>query len=153
MVGENMKKILFFTVCIFFLFSCDLGKSDGSDFYSGYYVKDKDNDPLTKDKLYGKEEIGFNDEKKGYYISDKSNVTYASVFFNWSIERGDFYNVLKLKDFSFDAYENSKILSEQEISFEYYFTDDKENLYLKEKNSSDGFMLYKKTSSPIIQWK
>ncbi len=148
-----MWRILFIIFGIFFLFSCDLGKSDGSDFYSGYYVKDKDNDSSTKDSLYGKEEIGFNDEKKGYYISDKSNVTYATVLFSWNIEKGDFYNVLKLKDFSFDAYENSKIIPEQEISFEYYFTDDKKNLYLKEKNSSDGFMLYKKTSSPIVQWK
>ncbi|HOV14569.1 MAG TPA: hypothetical protein PK771_09820 [Spirochaetota bacterium] len=148
-----MKRLLFIILSLFLIFSCDLGKTDGSDFYSGYYVKDKDNDPSTKDSLYGKEEIGFNDEKKGYYISDKSNVMYSAVFFNWDIEKGDFYNTLKLKDFSFDAYENSKITPEQEIYFEYYFTDDKENLYLKEKKSGDGFMLYKKTSSPRIIWK
>ena len=148
-----MKNFIFLFFTALLLLSCDLGKTDGSDFYSGYYVKDKDNDASTSDKCYDKEEIGFHSDKKGYYISEQSNVMYSPLSFEWNVEKGNFYNILKLTNFSFDSYNNDKITPNQEISFEYYFTEDTENLYLKKKDSTDGFMLYKKTSSPIIQWK
>ena len=119
-----MKRyFLLFISILFLVISCDYGLSSGSDL-EGKWV-DKKDDYIKCYRFYK--------DKSGYYeykVDTTSHADWNNKDFTWNIEETTSYKKLKVQ-------------GDLKTTFEYYFSTDKNNLYLKEENQCCFSTYYK----------
>jgi hypothetical protein len=147
-----MRKILLLLIIILSFFSCNLGLDDASDLTGYYWQYDSDERLLrVGERLW----LIINDDNTGKIINECFDVLplYNTITLNWRIEEGDQYKKLICYNLTDTndmvgicnlavAGDPDDIIAD--LEFVYYFSLNKEVLYIKNVLLSDDWLKFSK---------